>query len=142
MNMLIPRTARPAVEENIGRTDFLDWCKKRFPEHENDLYIYHHKVTGNFILAGKTLRDGWIVDIYCFGLKFTPSIDDRRAIEHILDPLPDEEFDFDKVQRTMQSNERALDAEHLNEVKELTEMSKHMVRTHDPLFSKYLQHLA
>jgi hypothetical protein len=98
-------------------------------------------VTGNFILAGKTLREGWIVDIYCFGLKFTPSIDDRRAIEHILDPLPGEEFDFDKVQRTMQSNERALDAEHLNEVKELTEMSKHMVKTKDPIFSKYLQHL-
>lgn len=130
--MLIPYLMKTDTHQNIGSTLFLDWCKKRFPQYKNDLFIYKHSVTLCFVLAGKTRRDGWIVDIHNFGTDYHPTFIDRIQVEGILDPRPGTEFDMERIHKAMQEKEREADRKHDEECRDLSEQAEYLKRkSHD-----------
>lgn len=126
--MLAPYQMNLGVMEMMGNTPFLEWAQRRFPEYAKYFFLYRHKVTKNYVFAGHTLRPGWIVDFHIFGQKYNPTMEDRKVIEHILDPAPGQEFNADMLARNMRSQQRSADEAHAAEVRELADMGKFMAK--------------
>jgi hypothetical protein len=125
--MLIPQDYNPETMEFVD-FPFLSFLKREFPKFADHLFMYRHRLTGNFLVGGWTRKkNDKFVDIHCLGKAVNPTRDDVEVIRNTIAPRPGEEFTAEKFSREWESSRRAEQMEMQDLSEDILEHKKYLL---------------